>query len=144
MPFHKDFKSALVALLRLANQCPLIQLSISGAISRAGQMTAWNFRMSFASSWTVGGQKRSTLAPADRTTRKRRQRSTRRRRDSPALPRLPVARRTVGRAYTDPDGRTRRPAEMTTPGACVTRRPCTATTDQRDPWCSAGRSLWAL
>jgi hypothetical protein len=57
---------------------------------------------------------RGTLAPADRSARPRRQRSTRRRQDSPALPRLPVARRTVGRAYTDPDGRTRRPSTLLT------------------------------
>jgi Replication initiator protein, pSAM2 len=57
---------------------------------------------------------RGTLAPTDRAPSKRRQRSTRRRQDSPALPRLPVARRTVGRAYTDPDGRTRRPSTLLT------------------------------
>jgi hypothetical protein len=57
---------------------------------------------------------RGTLAPADRKPAKRRQRSTRRRQDSPALPRLPVAKRTVGRVYTDPDGRTRRPSTLLT------------------------------
>jgi hypothetical protein len=57
---------------------------------------------------------RGTLAPSDRAARTRRQRSTRRRQDSPALPRLPVAHRTVGKTYTDPDGRTRRPSTLLT------------------------------
>src|SRR5262249_4000872 len=57
---------------------------------------------------------RGTLTPpADRPAVKRK-RSTRRRQDTPDLPRLPVAARTVGRAYTDADGQTRRPSTLLT------------------------------
>jgi hypothetical protein len=43
-------------------------------------------------------------------TTKRRQRSTRRRQDAPDLPRRPVEARTIGKAFTAPDGKTFRPS----------------------------------
>jgi hypothetical protein len=46
--------------------------------------------------------------------RGRRSRSTRRREDTPGLPKLPVADRTVGRAFTTPSGRTYRPSMFAT------------------------------
>jgi len=57
---------------------------------------------------------RGTLAPAERRVKPRRQRSTRRRQDAVDLPRLPVSGRTVGRAYLDADGQTRRPSTLLT------------------------------
>ncbi|MFE3499606.1 replication initiator [Kitasatospora sp. NPDC059160] len=50
---------------------------------------------------------RGSLAPAPAA---RRVRSTRRRQDSPDLPRRPVENRTLGKAYTTPDGKTFRPS----------------------------------
>ncbi|WP_035797980.1 replication initiator [Kitasatospora mediocidica] len=50
---------------------------------------------------------RGTLAP---TATARRVRSTRRRQDTPDLPRRPVEARTLGKAYTTPDGRAFRPS----------------------------------
>jgi len=57
---------------------------------------------------------RGRLTPRDRADRPRRRRSTRRRQDTPDLPRLPVDRRTVGRAYAGRDGRTYRPSMLVT------------------------------
>ena len=54
---------------------------------------------------------RGKVLPA-RTTR--RHRSTRRRQDTPDLPRRKVARRTVGKTYTTPDGKTFRPSMFVT------------------------------
>jgi hypothetical protein len=50
----------------------------------------------------------------DDARRERRARSTRRREDTPDLPRVPVADRTVGRAFTTPSGRTYRPSMFAT------------------------------
>jgi hypothetical protein len=57
---------------------------------------------------------RGRLTRPERKPKTRRKRSTRRRQDAPALPRLPVDKRTVGRIYTDPDGATRRPSTLLT------------------------------
>jgi hypothetical protein len=54
---------------------------------------------------------RGNVLPARPT---RRHRSTRRRQDSPGLPRRKVAPRTVGKAYTAPDGKTFRPSMFLT------------------------------
>jgi hypothetical protein len=51
---------------------------------------------------------RGTLRTGEQTTR--RHRSTRRRQDAPNLPRRPVEARTIGKAYTAPDGNTFRPS----------------------------------
>ena len=40
--------------------------SISAAIRSAGQITAWNFRMSLASRWNAAGQKRSVRSSPSR------------------------------------------------------------------------------
>jgi hypothetical protein len=56
---------------------------------------------------------RGKAAP-DRRDRPRRTRSTRRRQDAPELPRLPVDRRTIGRAYEAPDGTVWRPSMFLT------------------------------
>ena len=56
---------------------------------------------------------RGKAAP-DNRDRPRRTRSTRRRQDAPGLPRLPVDKRTVGRAYVAPDGATWRPSMFLT------------------------------
>src|SRR5690606_23409500 len=56
---------------------------------------------------------RGRVAPASSAARarSRRVRSTRRRQDAPELPKRPMVRRTVGRAFTDPDtGRVFRPS----------------------------------
>jgi replication initiator protein RepSA len=52
---------------------------------------------------------RGTLKTGEQAN-KRRQRSTRRRQDAPDLPRRPVQARTIGKAYTAPDGKTFRPS----------------------------------
>ena len=54
---------------------------------------------------------RGKVLPAHTT---RRHRSTRRRQDTPDLPRRKVARRTVGKTYTTPDGKTFRPSMFVT------------------------------
>ncbi|MFB9182058.1 replication initiator [Dactylosporangium sucinum] len=57
---------------------------------------------------------RGNLTPTDRTPKEPRTRSTRRRQDTPDLPRPAMSAHTVGRAYTDADGETRRPSTLLT------------------------------
>ena len=52
--------------------------------------------------------------PAERPIEPRRVRSTRRRHDAPDLPKLPVDQRTVGQAFTTPEGHTYRPSMFVT------------------------------
>jgi hypothetical protein len=57
---------------------------------------------------------RGHLTPADRKAKARKARSTKRREDTPDLPRMPVDRRTVGRAYPGKGGRVHRPSMLLT------------------------------
>lgn len=57
---------------------------------------------------------REERQPAEESVQPRRIRSTRRRQDAPDLPKLPVEQRTVGQAFTTPEGHTYRPSMFVT------------------------------